>query len=233
MDGTRALGFLGVINWHIRVSGEHFGVHRAWFREAFRQVEECWKTGDWNLMCSYSKELREKMQAEWETTLKDETHVRKLGATPSKTTYAASDASNWGWAFLSREGEMIQHPWEAAQKEWHINTKETFAAIRAGEYFQATDTRVVLAVDNTTAVARLRGAWDMMSSWGRDIGELMDSLDGHGAELQLVQVPSASNPADAPSRGAGVEPREELWNLLERQAQRDRWWEARKKSREE
>lgn len=98
-------------------------------------------------------------------------------------------------------GEGWSRPWNETEGVWHINAKETWAALEGLRRVIRPHCRIILAVDNVTAVARLRQEHIEDDPLCEEKTKVLSLLREAGCWLSVVWIPSASNPADILSRG--------------------------------
>jgi len=116
-----------------------------------------------------------------------------------------SDASLDGWGAVCREVQ-VGGQWSQEEKQLHINALELKAAMFALQAFQSVvperPLHVRMFVDNTTCQAyvnKMGGTHsDLLTAMACDLWEWC--LDRQ-ITVQADYIPSAENPADAPSRG--------------------------------
>jgi hypothetical protein len=118
-----------------------------------------------------------------------------------------TDASEWGWGAVLCQGSQIRTAagaWSNLEASRHINELETDAVGRAIRAFSPhlMGHGVRLMLDNTSAIAVLRKGHSpsyFLTSRFLEVHQLLRCLHVEFATLQYV--PSASNLADALSRG--------------------------------
>ena len=128
---------------------------------------------------------------------------------PTDVVRGASDASSsygWGVILITREGQRFwSGRWSESARSWHINVQELYAALQAARAV-APNSRLLLETDNTTVEAWLRRG----SARPRLASSLLRSIDAELAAkrstLEVMWVPSGSNPADVPSRSTEEPP---------------------------
>ena len=233
MSGHEVYAALGVLLWHIRLRGLPFGRVRESFRKIYEQTLHCNAEQDWTLMCSLSVDNQATLRQWLKEATEDREFDREITSPPLHFRTTATDASNWGWAFVDRGGIKGQAPWTDVQKEWHINTKEAYAAIQAVYFYAKSRTHILVAVDNQVAKSWLSETWDLTRQEGRWVAELNLHLQELEATMEIIYVKSEENPADSASRGdRSFQEDKQWWSALQAKAEKPLWFqEARQGKR--
>lgn len=207
ISGRDWLERLGVINWHIRLKGTNWRDIRPLFREVFNAI------GTKFSELESTVRLPNKTVAGIDSWLKEaisgETFMRTSKPLPQTTCFLATDASNWGMGGLLLETGgatvLTQRPWNETEQMWHINRKETRAAIETIRELKRTAAdplRIVLALDNVAAKAWMQGNAFPESEIEGEVFELQQDFPDD--TFEFIWVKSADNPADHPSRNEKV-----------------------------
>lgn len=205
MQARMWLKILGVVNWHFRVKGESMGTLSTVYREIFCGVKDCLADGRWERLITIDKEIGERLEVFLHDALSGETYRRAIGILGDESEprphYIVTDASNWGGASvnISSDKATITHkrPWSIEELQLHINVKELLAALEGLESNDVRGKKVIIGIDNKTAIARLRSHWKIENV---DMMIRVIALKAQVMELRVVYLPSRENAADGPSR---------------------------------
>ena len=232
LSGHDMYAAIGVILWHIRLRGIPFGLLRESLRQLYEPIQECITQQDWSLQCCIPTK-QQRILRQWLTdATSNQTFVREMTRPPLRFNAVASDASNWGWAFVDRTGIRMQAPWSKPQQDWHINVKETFAAIQAVWYFARHRSHSLVAVDNQVAKTWLSDGWDISRMEGQWFAELSLHLQELEATIEVVYIRSEENPADGASRGQTTyECDVNWWKNLQHLAEQPKWFQETNKAK--
>ena len=210
MPARMWLKILGVINWDFRVKDASMGKLSAVYREIFGCLKECFEDGRWNRLVTINEEICDKLDVLFRDALSGVTYSRAIvqsGMQEARVPYLmVTDASNWGGASVNivAEKAIITHErsWTAEEQELHINVKELLAAIEGLERNEVKGKKVIIGIDNKTAIARLRSHWKIEDV---DMMIRVISIKEQVLELRVVYLPSAENAADGPSRNGELD----------------------------
>jgi hypothetical protein len=130
-----------------------------------------------------------------------------LSLAPSETLFTDASDNRWGAVLVKKHGKssMISGTYPAWLSRKHIDAKELWAVGAAIRRFCIRDRCVRLLCDNRSALHAVR-------SGGRSCflqqlaAQLHASVARRGVSLIPTWIPTADNPADAPSRGANARP---------------------------
>jgi hypothetical protein len=137
---------------------------------------------------------------------RSETHLTK-----AEPIWLATDASDWGRAAVrvrkEQPGEVITgEQWSEEEQRWPIYRREMRAVVEAVKHLvdrKELGGEVYLLVDNAAVVSAIR------HKYSRDafLRDSLNELETMGAltRICVIQIPSAKNIADEPSRGRLVE----------------------------
>jgi hypothetical protein len=141
-----------------------------------------------------------------------------VNARTERRTFSCSDASGDGWGYIIYEdmndltNTSKGGTWHEAAKNCHIFVKEYRAAVRCIKDILArcpedkTEYQhIVIGVDNTAAAQVLRNMYTSNSFIADEVKELNELLKDRDCILTVVNLKSADNAADSPSRGRRAE----------------------------
>ncbi len=135
------------------------------------------------------------------------------------TTFLATDASALGWGLsVFADGNHYTRggAWDTDTLPLHINVKELLAVKRglhALDEMGIDHLSTEICVDSTVAFSALRRGYSPSVDVNRVLTDIATTFPS-AAGLRLTWVPSASNPADPPSRGQDLTEVSRLWNDL-------------------
>lgn len=209
LTGREWLSRVGIISWDFRLSGNPMRRVHETFRKVFLLTQQCADNGDWTLECVGTEELAQAVGNEMERVVANSSRIRSIPPYPARKVWVASDASDWGYGFvtLDQEGLITRSfgtRWRGTEKALHINERETLAAVETIMKVVEKDTCVVLAVDNVTAAARVRDEHFEETDWNWKCIHMRNHVSEERATLRIIRVKSADNPSDAVSRGQPV-----------------------------
>lgn len=198
---------LGIVNWHVQVRAIPWREVRDLFSAAYQCFGDNFDDVNREVQIPYG--VSREVQRWLSEACADQTFVKAPKAFPSRRVFLATDASNWGAAglLLSHEGSQIllKRKWSAFESQWHINIKETVAALETLREFKRLNPethRIIVAVDNITAKAWMEGRALPGSPAELEVFKLITEFSDDCFEF--VWVPSEKNPADQPSRNEEV-----------------------------
>jgi len=114
-----------------------------------------------------------------------------------------SDASSFAWACIlgpNARGAVIRDYWPSDQCDLHINVKETLALVHALEAFAFRSSWVDVFTDSQVLIKSWRSQGAKSHALADALKRLFSVVTSSNIHLNLCYIPSACNPADAPSR---------------------------------
>ena len=223
---------VGQIVWAQTVSLEPIG-HVA---EALKMICDLPRPVPWDQRCVHlTNEQTTTLKFLWNRAKSNEWVGNDLVST--RIVYGVTDSSGCQWASITfgDDGHVIDcraEKWNENIKGADIFIKESICAIRwiTGVLNQGlTNATIRLAVDNTSTQAVLTRLWSRNGLIEEELRRLRDRLKRVNVRLQLVHVPSASNAADAPSRGKEIQQAaiDDTWRILAKYPREDRSLQSR------
>lgn len=219
-SGQEVAKRLGVLNWHIQVTGGNWSPWRDILQKAQVVMKPCLQgVTSWKEECWSDSAMCEPILAALSEVCADVERCRPLRPHLVTATLIAADASNsgGGCALIDESGirEHLSWTWSEAQTALHINQKEMRAAVIGVEKWGLGST--VIFVDNTVA-----------ECWLND-PESLEEYElhlGRTTYLESHRVSSADNPADGLSRGKAPtqEDNEKARALVSKWKNRPRPW---------
>ena len=137
----------------------------------------------------------------WWAALPPKWNGRPIWRVPTTRTLH-TDASNSGWGAVLDDSQVARGFWRPAQALLHITCRELLAVRLGVESFLSllANSHVRLGEDNTAALAAILNISSKSDALMQQLRRLWWVLDSNNVSLQAAYVPSAANPADAPSR---------------------------------
>jgi hypothetical protein len=147
---------------------------------------------------------------------------------PPATMRVFTDSSSYAYGAVLPDGSMLSRAWVGAELNWHINIQELVAVHRVLSACPDVHNCVVEVCVDNKCVLHWLSSWRARNSVAQQwLRRLVQLCTDRGCVIQPLWVPSADNPADAPSRECSLatplKPAIALNNWLEHMGISTRW----------